>query len=69
MSGSVNFTRGIGPLEVAEAEHLGEPAHEGPVDGLDLQAGVVEGVLDVVLVEPLGVRHLVVHPGAQRGRG
>ena len=34
-------------LELPEPEHLGVAADQGAVDGLDLEAGVLEGGLDV----------------------
>ena len=63
----VDLPGGVGALELAEAEHLRVAAHQRPVDGLDLQGRVGERGLDVGLVEPLGVGHLVVHPGVERG--
>ena len=33
-------------LELSEPEHLGVAADQGTVDGLDLEAGVLEGGLD-----------------------
>jgi hypothetical protein len=56
----VDLPRLVGAFELAEPEHLGVAADEGPVDGLDLQAGVAQRGLDVGLVEPFGVGHLVV---------
>ena len=52
-------------LELPEPEHLGVATHERTVHRLDLETGVLEGGLHVRLVEPLGVRHLMVHAGVE----
>jgi hypothetical protein len=55
----------IRALELSEPEHLGVAADQGPIHGSDLEAGVLKGGLDAGLVEPLGVRHLMVHAGVE----
>jgi len=61
----VDFAGLVWALELSEPEHLCVAANQGTVDGLDLEAGVPEGGLDGSFVEPLGVRHFMVHAGIQ----
>ena len=53
----------VRPVELPEPEHLREAADQRSVHGLDLEARVLECGLDVRLVEPLGVGHLVIQAG------
>ena len=45
MGGCVDLAGTVRALELPEAEHLGVAAHQGAVDGGDLEAGVPEGGL------------------------